>query len=206
MTIEIVLATGNQGKVEEFQHAAKSNAAVRFLPQSDFGIGDVPETGVSFVENALIKARFAADRCQYPVLADDSGLMVHALNDEPGLYSSRYAGEKKSDKANIEKLLSELKATKDKVRAATFHCSLVFMAHAEDPAPLIFQGFWHGQIVEEPRGDLGFGYDPIFFVPEFDCTVGELDPLVKERHSHRGIALKHLFNAWSVIESRVADD
>lgn len=188
---KIVLATGNKGKVNEL---AKMLAPlhVSVLPQSDFDVPDVPETGTTFIENAIIKARHAARITGLPAIADDSGLEVMALGGAPGIYSARYSGECATDQSNIDKLLVTLKDTPQEQRQARFVCVLVYMTHSEDPTPIICQGFWNGEITFEQSGREGFGYDPIFMVPSEQCTSAELSKEVKNTLSHRGQALKAL--------------
>jgi len=195
MTTTVVLASYNVGKVAEFNRAVEQ-LSIHFVSLTELGIPDIEETGKSFVENAILKARHAAQHCDKPVLADDSGVIVDALNGEPGIYSARYAGEEKNMSANIEKVLTAMKGVPYQQRSARFHCSLAFMRHAEDEAVAIFQGDWLGYILDAPRGDKGFGYDPIMNIPEHDCSVGELDPLIKEQESHRARALHAFFAAW----------
>jgi len=187
----IVLASGNPGKLREFaQILASFNYKV--VPQSQFNVPDVPETGLSFVENALIKARNAAQCTGLPAMSDDSGIEVDALSGAPGIYSARFAGEGASDDDNNRLLLEKLKGIADAQRTARYHCVIVYMQHANDPMPLICQGSWEGRILHEPRGEYGFGYDPFFYVPTHDCTSAELSPDVKNQLSHRGQALRAL--------------
>ena len=162
------------------------------LPQSAFNIEEVEETGLSFVENAILKARHAAEQTGLPAIADDSGLEVDALNGAPGIYSARYAGPAANDEQNLQKLLSDLDGIADEQRSARFQCLLVFMRHALDPTPLICQGTWEGRILDAPRGDNGFGYDPVFYYPPLDKTFAELSREEKSRVSHRGMALQEL--------------
>jgi XTP/dITP diphosphohydrolase len=187
-----VLATSNRGKVAEL--SALLNAAglmLRITPQSELGVDAPPETAATFVENALAKARHAARLTGLPAIADDSGLVVAALGPAPGVRSARFAGENADDRANIAKLLAALDApTLD--RAARFHCVLVALEHADDPAPLLASGSWAGEIARAPRGHGGFGYDPVFFDPKLGCTAAELDAAAKNRVSHRGAALRRL--------------
>lgn len=183
---KIVLATGNKGKVAEFSYLFKQYS-ISVVPQSDFNVPDVPETGTTFVENAIIKARHAAKLTGLPAIADDSGLVVDALDGAPGIYSARYAGEHGNDGANCKKLLQNLHGKAN--RNARFLCVLVYMEHANDPTPIICEGHWHGEITEQASGDGGFGYDPIFYVPKEQCTVAELDKAIKNKISHRGQAL-----------------
>jgi len=188
---KIVLATGNQGKVKELANMlAPLNISV--VPQSDFQVPDVPETGTTFVENAIIKARHAAKLTGLPAIADDSGLEVMALGGAPGIYSARYSGEDATDQSNIDKLLVTLKDVTQSKRQARFVCVLVYMAHSEDPTPVICQGFWNGEITFEQSGREGFGYDPIFMVPSQQCTSAELSKEIKNQLSHRGQALQAL--------------
>lgn len=188
---KIVLATGNKGKVKELaQMLAPLNFEV--VPQSDFNVPDVAETGTTFVENAIIKARHAAAITGLPAIADDSGLAVDYLKGAPGIYSARFAGDGATDEQNLQKLLTELDGIDKSKRTARFHCVLVFMQHAEDPTPIICHGSWEGEITETPHGDGGFGYDPIFYVPTDNCCSAELTRERKNELSHRGIALKDL--------------
>ena len=187
----LVLATGNKGKVAELQHVL-APLGVQVLPQSHFQVTDAEETGLTFVENAIIKARHACAATGLPALADDSGLAVNALQGAPGIYSARYAGSEATDQDNILKLLGALSHISSDQRGAAFHCVLVYMAHANDPTPLIAHGAWHGQIAAAPSGASGFGYDPVFYVPERDCTAAELSAPEKFDLSHRGQALRVL--------------
>ncbi len=184
----IVLATGNPGKVREFTDIL-SDLDLAIRPQSDFGVPDVEETGLSFVENAILKARNAAAHTGQPAIADDSGLEVDALNGAPGIYSARYAGPTASAEDNNRKLLRALEGVPEAERTARFICLIVYLRYADDPTPIIAQGVWEGRILTEPRGDGGFGYDPVFWVPTHGCSSAELPPEEKNRISHRGIAL-----------------
>ncbi|MFO1430515.1 MAG: RdgB/HAM1 family non-canonical purine NTP pyrophosphatase [Candidatus Competibacteraceae bacterium] len=184
----IVLATGNPGKVRELQ-ALLTALDVEILPQSAFTVPEIEETGLSFVENALLKARNAALHSGRPAIADDSGLVVDALHGAPGIYSARYAGIGADDRANVEKLLYELQPVPEAQRSARFYCALVYLRHAEDPMPLICEGIWEGVITRTPTGAGGFGYDPVFLVPSEGKTAAELEPTIKNRLSHRGQAL-----------------
>ena len=188
---QIVLATGNLGKVQEINELL-TGLDVEVIPQSAFLVPEAEETGLSFVENAILKARNAAAHTNMPAIADDSGLEVDALQGAPGIYSSRYAGEGASDWDNLEKLLAELADLPDEQRSARFQCVMVHLRHAQDPTPLICHGTWEGRILFSPRGDNGFGYDPVFYVPTHDCSSAELPPEVKNRLSHRGQALRRL--------------
>ena len=185
---QIVLASGNQGKVKELQ-AMLANLNVEVFPQSEFNVSDAEETGLTFIENALIKARHAAKISGLPAIADDSGIEVDALNGQPGIYSARFSGEGATDAKNNEKLLKALNGLPEAERTARFHCVLVYMRHAEDPTPLICHGSWEGTILEAPRGEQGFGYDPLFWVPERQCASAELSKEEKNRISHRAKAM-----------------
>ena len=189
MTKTLVLATGNPGKVNELANML-SPLNINVLPQSDFNVGEVAETGTTFVENAIIKARHAAKITGMPAIADDSGLEVDGLNGAPGVYSARFAGESASDQDNIDKLLNELADNPN--RKARFWCVLVLMRHADDPTPLICSASWEGKITQTQNGEGGFGYDPVFFVAEQNCTSAELTKEQKNAVSHRGQALKKL--------------
>ena len=187
----IVLATGNQGKVKELTHLLSAHN-ITIVPQSDFHVPDVPETGTTFVENAIIKARHAAKLTGLPAIADDSGLEVDALNGEPGVYSARYAGDNTTDEKNNAKLLKELIDITDDKRTARFHCVLVYMRHENDPTPIICHGVWEGSILKAPRGEQGFGYDPLFWQEALQLSSAELDRDIKNSLSHRGKALAEL--------------
>jgi XTP/dITP diphosphohydrolase len=191
---EIVLASSNPGKVREInQLLATLDLQVR--PQSEFGVVDAEETGLSFVENAILKARNAAQHTGLPAIADDSGIEVDILHGAPGIYSARFAGEGATDQANLDKLLAELDGLPEAQRSARFQCLMVFMEHANDPTPLICQGTWEGRILLAARGDNGFGYDPVFYVPTHNCSSAELPADVKNTLSHRGQALRKLVAA-----------
>jgi XTP/dITP diphosphohydrolase len=191
---KIVLATGNPGKVREIR-ALLEPLDIEVVPQSDFDVPDVEETGLTFVENAILKARNAAEHTGLPAIADDSGIEVDALDGAPGIYSARYAGAGASDRDNLEKLLAELEGVPEQDRTARFQCLIVYMRHGRDPTPLICQGTWEGRILIAPRGEGGFGYDPVFHVPTHGCSSAELPPEVKNRLSHRGQALRRLVAA-----------
>ena len=191
---KIVLASNNKGKVRELGQML-STLDMEVLPQATFNIEDAEETGLTFVENAIIKARHAAEIAGLPAIADDSGLEVDALNGAPGIYSARFSGPGASDEKNLIKLLDELKDVAEENRTARFQCLLVYMRHAKDPTPLICQGTWEGRITFEPQGDNGFGYDPVFFVPTHNCTSAQLSADEKNVLSHRGQALQKLLNA-----------
>jgi XTP/dITP diphosphohydrolase len=188
---KIVLATGNKGKVKELA-AMLSDLSIEVLPQSDFAVTEVAETGSTFIENAIIKARHAAKHTGLPAIADDSGLAVDALGGAPGVYSARYSGENATDQSNITKLLGLMADVPNDKRQAKFLCVLVYMRHADDPSPIICQGEWCGEIMTEPQGDNGFGYDPIFWVNQQNSSSAQLSSQQKNALSHRGKALKLL--------------
>ncbi|MEO6170856.1 MAG: RdgB/HAM1 family non-canonical purine NTP pyrophosphatase [Lysobacter sp.] len=188
---QIVVASGNAGKLAEFNRLL-GQAGIECIGQASLGVADIEETGLTFVENALLKARHAAHMTGLPALADDSGLCVDALGGAPGLYSARYAGEAGDPARNIAKLLQALNGVPGAQRAARFHCTLVLLRHANDPCPLIAQGDWHGRILESARGRGGFGYDPVFMDDTHGLSAAELDPATKDACSHRGRALREL--------------
>lgn len=190
---KIVLASNNKGKVREFGDML-SSLNMEVIPQATFHIEDADETGLTFVENAIIKARHASSIAGLPAIADDSGLEVDALNGAPGIYSARYSGEGATDEKNLLKLLEALKDVAEEKRTARFQCVLVYMRHAEDPTPLICQGTWEGIISTEANGENGFGYDPIFYVPTHNCSSAQLSADVKNTLSHRAQALNTLLN------------
>ncbi|EKO3960809.1 XTP/dITP diphosphatase [Vibrio fluvialis] len=191
---KIVLATGNQGKVREMADLL-ADFGFDVVAQSEFNVSEVAETGTTFIENAIIKARHAAKETGLPAIADDSGLEVDYLGGAPGVYSARYAGGDASDQQNLEKLLDAMKDVPEAQRSARFHCVLVLMRHENDPTPLVCHGKWEGRILTQAHGSNGFGYDPIFFVPEENCASAQLEPVRKKQLSHRGQALKKLFQA-----------
>jgi XTP/dITP diphosphohydrolase len=188
-TQQIVLASNNQGKIREIQALLPDYSVI---PQSGFIQSEAEETGITFVENALLKARHAAQHCHLPVLADDSGLAVDALSGAPGIHSARYAGVGASDQDNVNKLLVELEGVTLAERTARFICVMVLIEHANDPVPVIAQGVWEGKVLFHPTGSNGFGYDPVFWVPDHDCSSAELPADVKNLLSHRGQALRQL--------------
>ena len=194
---KIVLASGNQGKLIELQAILSAND-VELFPQAYFNISEVEETGLSFVENALIKARHACVKTGLPCIADDSGIEVDALDGEPGIYSARYSDTygSSADAENNAKLLQELEQVPDLDRTARFQCVIVFLRHEKDPMPLICQGSWKGRIMFKESGENGFGYDSLFYVPTHQCTSAELQPEVKNSLSHRGQALRQLLKCW----------
>ncbi len=184
--MKLVVASNNPGKLREFGEML-APLGWETLPQKELGVSECEEPHGTFVENALAKARHASACTGLPALADDSGLCVHALGGAPGVYSARFAGEPKSDERNNQKLVADLAGQAD--RRAHYVCVLVFVRHADDPQPVIAEGEWHGEIVDQPRGQGGFGYDPYFFLPESGATAAELDAAEKNRRSHRGQAL-----------------
>ena len=188
---KIVLASNNAGKINEF-NLLLAPFAWQVVSQGSLGVEAVPETGSTFIENALIKARHASQVTGLPALADDSGLVVDYLDGAPGIYSARYAGEGAGDQANNLKLLSQLQDVPAPQRQAHFHCTLVWLRHAEDPDPIICQGRWHGSILTSPAGSGGFGYDPLFWVEEAQCASAELSKERKNALSHRGQAVATL--------------
>lgn len=188
---KILLASNNPGKVHEIQ-AMLANDDIEIVPQSAFRIPNIEEIGLTFIENAILKARHTSQFSGLPAMADDSGLEVDALNGAPGVFSARYSGADANDAANNAKLLRELEEVPDAERTARFRCVMVFLRHARDPSPLIGQGVWEGVILRESRGTAGFGYDPLFFVPEQKRTAAELSADEKNRLSHRGKALREL--------------
>lgn len=199
MTIsKIVLASGNKKKVAELQ-LLLNPSGFEVISQTSLGIPDAAETGLTFVENAIIKARQAARLSGLPAIADDSGLEVDALNGEPGIYSARFAGDPSNDERNNQLLLEKLRSVPDGGRTARFQCVLVYLRHAADPSPVICQASWAGSILHEPRGESGFGYDPLFFVPTHKCSAAQLDANEKARISHRGQAMKKLLQALRAI-------
>src|SRR5690554_7382411 len=186
--MKLVLASNNAGKLAEFNRLLEGSG-MQAVPQAELGVADVEETGLSFVENALLKARNAAQATGLPALGDDSGLCVDALDGAPGLYSARYAGPGGDAARNIERLLHELDGVADDARGASFHCCIVLLRHATDPKPLVVEGDWRGRILHAPRGDGGFGYDPLFLDPDSGQTAAELPATRKNAISHRGRAL-----------------
>lgn len=191
---KVVLATGNAGKVRELA-SLLSDFGLDIVAQTDLGVDSAEETGLTFIENAILKARHAAKMTGLPAIADDSGLAVDYLGGAPGIYSARYSGEGATDERNLQKLLDTLKDVPDGQRQAQFHCVLVYLRHADDPTPLVCHGRWPGVIAREPAGNGGFGYDPVFFVPSEGKTAAELTREEKIAISHRGQALKQLLEA-----------
>ena len=188
---KLVLASGNQGKLREIK-ALLEPLAYEVHTQAEFNVPDVAETGTTFVENAIIKARNAAAHTGLPALADDSGIEVDALNGAPGVYSARFSGPNADDDQNNALLVEKLAQVSEAQRSARYRAVIVYMAHAGDPSPIICEGSWEGQIVLEPRGEGGFGYDPYFYLPDYGCTSAELSAEQKNAISHRGQALQQL--------------
>ncbi len=197
--MKLVLASGNAGKLAEIRKIL-TGSGIALVAQSELGIADTEETGRSFVENAILKARHAAHAAGLPALGDDSGICVDALGGAPGLLSARYAGAHGNAAANIAKLLDALRDVLDAQRTAHFHCTIVLLRHADDPAPLIAEGRWYGTILHSPRGDKGFGYDPVFLPDDGGgMSAAELNAVTKNRISHRGLALarlREMFARW----------
>ncbi|MEQ4732212.1 RdgB/HAM1 family non-canonical purine NTP pyrophosphatase [Providencia rettgeri] len=191
---KVVLATGNPGKVNELADLLR-DFGMDIVAQTSLGVESAEETGLTFIENAILKARHAAAQTGLPAIADDSGISVDALGGAPGIYSARYAGEDATDEQNLIKLLEAMKNVPDDQRQAQFNCVLVYLRHAEDPTPLVFHGRWLGVITHERKGQGGFGYDPIFYVPELGCTSAELTKAEKQAVSHRGRALTMMLDA-----------
>ena len=195
MINKLVLASGNKGKLREFGELF-ANKNIQVIAQNEFDTIEVEETGLSFVENAILKARNACKFSGLPALADDSGLEVDALQGAPGIYSARYAGNEASDQQNYEKLLTALENVPEAERTARFQCVLVYMRHENDPTPQVFQGSWEGKILTQASGSEGFGYDPVFFVESENCSSAELSKEQKNAISHRGQAIKELLRNW----------
>ncbi len=192
----VVLASNNAGKVREINQLL-AQQDIQVVPQSAFDTPEAEETGLTFVENAILKARNAARHSGLPAIADDSGIEVDALKGAPGIYSARFAGPACDDQANNDKLLADLQGVADEDRSARFQCVLVYLRHADDPTPIICQGTWEGRILHAAEGENGFGYDPLFLVPEFGCSSAQLPPEQKNALSHRGQALRKLLIALS---------
>jgi XTP/dITP diphosphohydrolase len=196
MNKTIVLATHNQGKIAEF-NSLLNDSSVHFVAQSDYGVPDIEETGLSFIENALLKARHASQFTGMPALADDSGLCVAALGGAPGIYSARYAGEHGNGPANVQKLLYEMRSIEEAYRDAYFLCCLAYVKSADDQTPLICEGRWQGRILSETKGSNGFGYDPVFYATEYNCSAAELSNEIKNQISHRAHAVAKLIQLLS---------
>ena len=195
----VVLASNNPGKLKEMAHLLEG-LRVDVVPQAEFAIPEAEETGLSFVENAILKARHAAGHAQLPAIADDSGIEVEFLHGAPGIYSARFAGQGASDEQNLQLLIDKVREAGLEHPAARYQCVIVFMQHGSDATPVIAHGTWHGHLVTEPRGSNGFGYDPIFFVPTHGCTSAELEPGEKNRISHRGQAMQDLLQKLAELK------
>ena len=195
MTQTVVLATGNAGKLREISDILAPHGW-EVKPQSEFFDSEAEETGLSFIENAILKARYASEKTGLPAIADDSGIEVSALQGRPGIYSARYSqdlyGDATSDETNLQKLLSELDGKPAEQRQASYYCAMVYVAHSQDPTPIIGLGRWYGEILTEKQGDGGFGYDPVFWVEEFAKTAAEMPKTQKNQVSHRAQALNAL--------------
>lgn len=191
---KIILATHNQGKVNEL-HSLLSDHGFTIVSQKEYGVSEADETGLTFIENALIKARHACAITGLPAIADDSGLSVNALKGAPGIYSARYAGTQATDQKNNEKLLHSLRQVPLSERGAYFYCALVYLRHEHDPTPIICEGKWHGTILTKPCGENGFGYDPLFYIPELNATAAQLSPEEKRHVSNRCQALQSMIKA-----------
>jgi len=187
----IVLASNNAGKVREINELLATEQ-IKVIPQGELGVPEADETGLTFIENAILKARNAAGYSGLAAIADDSGIEVDALHGAPGIYSARFAGVGACDEENLKKLIADLREIPEAQRSARFQCLMVYMRHGEDPTPVICQGTWEGRILLAPRGDNGFGYDPVFYVPHENCSAAELAAATKNRLSHRGQALRAL--------------
>lgn len=198
MSKQFVLASGNAGKLREFGQMLSSQG-IELLPQSAFQVSEAEETGLTFVENAILKARHASQATGLPALADDSGLEVDALKGAPGIYSARYAGQGAGDEANIDKLLTALDGIPEAERTGRYQCVLVYMRHAQDPTPLICQASWEGVVLTERRGQGGFGYDPVFYIPALQASVAELSAEQKHLHGHRGKAMRAFFEQLHLL-------
>lgn len=194
---KIILASNNAGKLREFK-SLFSTIAINIVPQSEFNVEDAVEDGLSFVENAIIKSRHTAKITKHAAIADDSGIEIDALSGQPGIYSARFSGEHGNDKAHNQLVLKKMAGIAHQQRTARFQCVLAFMRHENDPTPLICQASWEGFILEAERGDDGFGYDPLFYVPEHDCTAAQLPADLKNKISHRAQALQILLMALKV--------
>lgn len=199
---QAVLASSNRGKLREMSEIL-AGIGIELLPQSRFDVPSVDETGLTYVENALLKARMATAVSGLPAIADDSGIEVDVLEGAPGLYSARYAGASATDQQNLDLLLQNVRKTGVHQPRARYQCVIVYLRHAKDPSPIIASASWEGNIVDEPRGTNGFGYDPVFLVPDYGCTSAELPPDVKNRISHRGQALQVLLDKLK-SENKVA--
>lgn len=196
--MQIVLASSNPGKIAEIRLLAKE-LPIEWISQSDLNILDIEETQKTFIENAILKARHAAKLSGLPALADDSGLVIDALNGAPGIYSARYAGKNATTEERNQKILIEMRDVEEADRTASYHCVLALVEYEDDPVPLICHGVWEGSILFEPRGKNGFGYDPIFYVPTHKCSAAELSTAEKNRVSHRGQVMEQLIEVFESI-------
>ena len=199
---QVVLASNNRGKLLELT-GLLAGLGIRILPQSTFAVPEVEETGLSFVENAILKARNAALHARLPAIADDSGIEVEFLGGAPGIYSARYAGKGASDADNLQLLLEKVRLCGLRQPVARYQCVIVFLNHDTDATPMIAHGTWHGHLVTEPKGNNGFGYDPMFFVPTHGCTSAELPPAEKNRISHRGLAMQDLLRKLAALKGPI---
>lgn len=197
--MKIVLASHNEGKLQEFREIFH-HTHITMLPFSDYCLEGVEETGLTFIENAILKARYGCEKTGLPCIADDSGIVVPALQGAPGIYSARYAGNHGDTKANLDKLLYEMRDVPDEQRHAYFQCVLVFMENALDPSPIVAEGRWHGIVTYQREGEQGFGYDPVVYLPEQVCTVAQLSHAEKNKLSHRAQAMRELHQR--LIEAR----
>jgi len=202
---KVVLASGNKGKLREFI-TMFSELGLNIIPQTELGVGDIAETGTTFVENAIIKARYASEITGLPSVADDSGIEIDYLKGAPGIYSARFSGDENgkgaTDENNNLKVLELLKGVPEEQRTARYQCILVYMEHAKDPTPIICQAAWDGVILDKEIGDNGFGYDPLFWLPEFQCTSAQLAPEEKNKISHRGKALEELYQKIKHLDNQ----
>ncbi|MCK5432009.1 MAG: RdgB/HAM1 family non-canonical purine NTP pyrophosphatase [Gammaproteobacteria bacterium] len=196
----VVLASGNAGKLREIAQLLEG-LNLEILPQSEFDVPEIEETGLTFVDNAILKARNAAHHTGLPAIADDSGIAVDVLRGRPGIYSARFAGVGATDEENLEKLIRMVKPFPDEERTARFICSMVYIRHEEDHVPVIAEGVWEGQLITESKGGNGFGYDPIFYISSHQCTSAELPPEIKNKLSHRGQALRKLLGQLTSLYS-----
>ena len=188
---KIVIASSNKGKIKEFQSYFDSFGLI-LIPQKEMGVSDIEETGKTYVENSIIKARLASKVTGLPSIADDSGLSVEYLDGQPGIYSARFSGPGSDDKKNRDLLLKKLEGVPFEERHASYHAVITLLHHHDDPTPYIAHGIWHGIIAKEEKGEFGFGYDSLFMVPDLGCHAAELDVETKQHYSHRGIALRKL--------------
>lgn len=201
MSSKLVLASGNAGKLREFSQLLTA-FDTEVVPQSEFTVPEAEETGLTFVENAIIKARNACLHTGLPALSDDSGIEVDYLNGAPGIYSARYSGANATDQANLNALLEAMKDASAEQRVARYQCVIVYLRHANDPTPLISQASWQGRILTKPMGDGGFGYDPIFWVEDYQCSAAQLSAEQKHSLSHRGKALRQFVSQYEQLQNK----